>query len=43
MPLRFSVEIGSLGEKNLILFTGLKKTLKPKREKILEIFKEIEE
>ena len=43
MPLRFSMEIGSLGDENLILLTGLKETLKPKRERILEILKEIEE
>ena len=42
MPLRFSIGIGSLGGENLILFTGLKETLKPKREEILEILKEIE-
>ena len=43
MPLRFSIGIGSLGEENLILLTGLKETLKPKRERILEILKESEE
>ena len=40
MPLRFSIGIGSLGDENLILLTGLKETLKPKRERILEILKE---
>ena len=43
MPLRFSIGIGSLGEENLILLTGQKETLKAKRERILEILKEIEE
>ena len=43
MPLRFSMGIGSLGDENLILLTGLKETLKPKCERILEILKEIEE
>ena len=43
MPLRFSIGIESLGEENLFLLTGLKETLKPKRERILEILKEIEE
>ena len=43
MPLRFSIGIGSLGEEKLILFTSLKETLKPKREGILEILKEIKE
>ena len=39
----FSIEIGSLGEENLILLTCLKSTLKPKSEKILQIFKEVED
>ena len=39
MPLRFSIEIGSLGDENLILLTDIKETLKPKREMILEILK----
>ena len=43
MPLRLSIGVGSLGEENLILLTGLKKTLKPKSERILEILKEVEE
>ena len=43
MPLRFTKGIGSLGDENLILLTGLKETWKPKRERILEILKEIEE
>ena len=43
MPLRFSIGIRSLKDKNLILITGLKKTLKPKFERILQILKEIEE
>ena len=43
MPLRFSIGIGSLGDENLILLTGLKETLKPKCEGILEILKEIDE
>ena len=43
MPLQFSIGIGSLGDENLILLTGLKETLKPKHERILEILKEIEE
>ena len=43
MPFRFSMGIGSLGDENLILLTGLKETLKPKRERILEILKDIEE
>ena len=43
MPRRFSIGIGSLGDENLILLTGLKETLKPKRKRILEIVKEIEE
>ena len=34
MPLLFSIGIGSLGEKKLILLTGLKETLKPKRQRI---------
>ena len=33
MPLRFPIGIGSLGDENLILLTGLKETLKPKRER----------
>ena len=41
MPLRFSMGIGSLGDANLILLTGLKETFNPKRERILEILKEI--
>ena len=40
MSLRFSIGIGSLEEENLILLTGLKETLKPKRERIFEILKE---
>lgn len=32
IPQRLSVGIGSLSEYNLILLTGLKITLKPKRE-----------
>ena len=40
MPFWFSIGIGSSGDENLILLTGLKETLKPKLEKIL---KEIEE
>ena len=40
---RFSIGTGSLGEENLILLTGLKETLKRKRERILETLKEIEE
>ena len=43
MPLQFLIGIGSFGDENLILFTGLKETLKPKRERILEILKEIED
>ena len=43
VPLLFSVVIGSLGEENSILVTGLEEFLKSKRERILEIFKEIEE
>ena len=42
MPLRFSIGIGSLGEENSILLTGLKVALKPKHERILEILKESE-
>ena len=42
MPLWFPVGIGFLGEENLILLTGIKETLKPKRERILEILKGIE-
>ena len=38
MSLRFSIGLGSLGEENLILLTGLKETLKPKREKIFRHF-----
>ena len=33
MPFWFSIGIGSLGDENLILLTGLKETLKPKRER----------
>ena len=43
MPLRFLIGIKSLGDENLILLTDLKETLKTKRERILEILKEIEE
>ena len=43
MTLQSSVRMGSLGEENLILITGLKENLKPKRERNLEILKEIEE
>ena len=43
MSLRFSIGKGSLGEENLISLTDLKETLKPKRERILKILKEIEE
>ena len=43
VPNRFSVGIGSLEEDNLIMLTGLKETLKPHRERILETLKEIEE
>ena len=43
MPLPTSIGTRYLGEENLILLTGLKETLKPKRERILEILKEIEE
>ena len=43
MPLRFSIRIGCLREVNLVLLTGLKETLKSKRERILEISKEMEE
>ena len=43
MTLRFSIGIGFLGEENFILLTGLKETLKPKRERILEILKKIAE
>ena len=42
MPLWFPVGIESLEKENLIFLTGLKETLKPKRERILEILKEIE-
>ena len=38
MPLRFSIGIGSLGDENLILLTGLKETLKPKPTKSLKSF-----
>ena len=38
MPVLFSER--SLGEENFILFTGLKETSKPMRERILEILKE---
>ena len=43
MPLRFSIGIGSLGDETLILLTGLKETLQPKHERVLEILKEIKE
>ena len=43
MPLWLAIGIGSLGEEHLVLLTGQKETLKPKRERILEILKEIEE
>ena len=43
MPFPFSIGIGSLGEENLILLTGLKKTLKPNCERISEILKESEQ
>ena len=43
MLLLFSVGVRSLEEGNLILLTDLKETLKPNCERILEIFKEIEE
>ena len=43
MTLRFSIRIGYLGIENLILLTGLKETLKPKRKRILEILKEMKE
>ena len=43
MTLRFSIGIGSLGDENLIFLTSLKETLNLKRERILEILKEIEE
>ena len=42
MSLRISIGIASLGHENLILLRGLKETLKPKRETIIEILKEIE-
>ena len=42
MPDRFSKGIRSLGGENLILCTGLKETLRPKYERILEILKEME-
>ena len=41
MPLRVSIGIGSLGEEKLILLTGLKESLKPKRERILKILKDL--
>ena len=34
----FSLGIQSLGEENLTLLTGLKKTLKPNRERIFGLF-----
>ena len=43
MPLRFSMGIGSLGDENLILLTGLKETLKQKREWISENLNQIKE
>ena len=36
MLFQLSVEIGSLGEKNLILLISLRQTLKPNHERILE-------
>ena len=43
MALRFSIEIGSLGEENLILLTRLKEFLQAKRGRISEIFIKVEE
>ena len=42
MLIRFGLEIGSV-EENLILLTGLKESLTRNLERILEIFKEMEE
>ena len=38
-PVGRGIGVRSLGDDNLILFTGLKETLKPKLEKIIEIRK----
>ena len=43
MSLRFSIGIGSLEDENLILLTGRNETLKRKREKNLQILKDIKE
>ena len=43
MPLRCSTGIGFVGEESSIFLFCSKKTLKPKRERILEILKEVEE
>ena len=43
MPLWFLEGIGSLGEVNLILLTGLNNALQPNNGRILEILKEMEE
>ena len=39
MPVKLSIGIESLGEDNAILLLGLKKTLKPKCERIFKYFK----
>ena len=43
MPIRFSIEIVSLGDENWILLTDPKEAMKPKLERTLLILKEIKE